>query len=149
MANETRDSLQSPNNSSRHNGTAKAAPPQAANARAQARKRASERRRLEREKSAVARDELDRIVEIYGQPESPIPMLPQARPSTAIEDAQRHVREDLSILRHGSRTLLSAAIDLGRTPLRLWGAFRLWRAQRLIQSAAQGEARAPIDRRSD
>lgn len=139
MAKETRDSLQSSKNSGRYDGSAKPPPPMG-NARSQARRRANERRRLEREKSAVARDELDRIVEIYGQPESPIPMLPRAKPSTALEDAQRHAREDLSILRHGSRALFNAAVDLGRTPLRLWGAFRLWRAQRLIQRAQSEES---------
>lgn len=138
MAKETRDSLQSSKNSGRYNGSAKSPPP-TTSAKTQARRRANERRRLEREKSAVARDELGRIVEIYGQPESPIPLLPRAKPSTALEDAQRHVREDLSILRHGSRTLFNAAVDLGRTPLRLWGAFRLWRAQRLLQNAQAEE----------
>ena len=135
MARETRESKQGTGTRSpgRANGAAKAPPP--LDAKAQARRRANARRKLERERSAVARDELDRIVEVYGRPEWPLPRLPHAQPSTALDEARRHVREDLSILRHGSRTLFNAAIDLGRTPRRLWGALRLWRAERAIREA--------------
>ncbi|MDR0965946.1 MAG: hypothetical protein LBM75_05520 [Myxococcales bacterium] len=145
MAKETIDSLQGSKNSKWRDGESpRMPPPPTVNAKSQARRRANERRRLERERSAVEHDELDRIVQVYGQPKPGIPLLPGAQPSTALEDLQRHVREDLATILAGSRVILSGALDLGRTPLRLWSAFQLWRARRPLQDIdipCQGEGK--------
>ena len=131
MARQTREDTGGVERERQLNGGDRAA---AARSKSASRRRGSKAAmRLEDEKRAVARDELDRIVEIYGQPKPTPPALPWARPETALEDARRRVREDLSILRHGSRTVVGAAFDLGRTPLRLWRALRLWRQGRALR----------------